>query len=163
MTVGQYVKTCDLFTRTKARRQPPMGELEPLPIPESRWDTISVDFIVELPEAHGHDAVMNVVDSVSKTAHFLPKNTTIMALGAGRLYLAHVWKLHGLPKQVVSDRGPQFISGSLTSCTDFSTSSWQPQRPITHRRMARPNMSTKNWSSTFAYSSTKDRTIGTPP
>src|SRR3979490_786595 len=110
MTVGQYVKTCDLFTRTKARRQPPMGELEPLPIPESRWDTISMDFIVELPEAHGHDAVMNVVDSVSKRAHFLPTNTTITALGAARLYLAHVWKLHGLPKQVVSNRGPQFIS-----------------------------------------------------
>src|SRR3979490_1253648 len=83
-----------------------MGELEPFPIPESRWDTISVDFIVELPEAHSHDAVMNVVDSVSKRAHFLPTNTTITALGAARLYL---WKLHGLPKQVVSDRGPQFI------------------------------------------------------
>src|SRR3979490_792738 len=53
---------------------------------------------------------MNVVDSVSKRAHFLPTNTTIMALRAARLYLAHVWKLHGLPKQVVSDRGPQFIS-----------------------------------------------------
>src|SRR3979490_332312 len=87
-----------------------MGELEPLPIPESRCDTISVDFIVELPEAHGHDGVMNVVDSVSKRAHFLPTNTTITALGAARLYLAHVWKLHGLLKQVVSDQGPQFIS-----------------------------------------------------
>src|SRR3979490_65138 len=55
--MGQYVKTCDLCTRTKARMQPLMGELEPLPIPDSRWDTISVDFIVELPEAHGRDAV----------------------------------------------------------------------------------------------------------
>ena len=87
-----------------------MGELELLPIPESQWDMISMDFIVELPKAHGHDAVMNIVDLVSKRAHFLPTNTTIMALGAARLYLAHVWKLHGLPKQVVSDQGPQFIS-----------------------------------------------------
>src|SRR3979490_3231617 len=101
--VGQYVKICDLCTRTKARRQPPSGELEPLPIPERRWDTISVDFIVELPKAHRHDAVMNVVDSVSKKAHFLPTNTTITALGAAWLYLAHVWKLHGLLKLVVSD------------------------------------------------------------
>ena len=69
-----------------------------------------MDFIVELPEAHGNDVVMNVVDSVSKRAHFLPTNTTITALGVARLYLTHVWKLHGLPKQVVSDRGPQFIS-----------------------------------------------------
>src|SRR3979490_1808426 len=50
---------------------------------------------------------------------------------------------------------------SLASCTDFSASSWQPQRPITHRQMARPNVSTKNWGNTFPYSSTKDRTIGT--
>ena len=78
-----------------------MGELEPLPIPKQWWDMINVDFIMELLEAHGHDAVMNVVDSVSKRAHFLPMNTTITALGAAQLYLAHVWKLHGLPKQVV--------------------------------------------------------------
>jgi len=48
-----------------------MGELEPLPIPEHRWDTISVDFIVKLPEAHGYDAVMNIVDSESKQTHFI--------------------------------------------------------------------------------------------
>ena len=70
---------------------------------------ISVDFIVELPEAHGLDAVMNVVDSVSKRAHFIPTTTTITALGAMQLYLANVWKLHGLLKQVVSDREPQFV------------------------------------------------------
>ena len=88
--IGQYVKTCDLCIRTKARRQPPSGELKPLPISEHCWDMISVDFIVELPKAHGNDAVMNVVDSVSKRAHFLSTNTTIMALGAAWLYLAHV-------------------------------------------------------------------------
>ena len=53
---------------------------------------------------------MNVVDSVSKRAHFIPTNTTITALGAARLYLNNVWKLHGLPNQVVSDRGPQFVA-----------------------------------------------------
>ena len=94
----------------KTQRQPPVGELELLPIPEHQWDTISVNFIVELPEAHGHDAVMNVIDSVSKRAHFIPTNTTIIALRAAWLYLAQVWKLHRLPKQVVSDQGPQFIS-----------------------------------------------------
>ena len=87
-----------------------MGELEPFPIPKYRWDMISMDFIVKLPEAHGHDAVMNIVDSVSKRVHFLPTNTTITALGVARLYLTHVWKLHRLPKQVVSNRGPQFVS-----------------------------------------------------
>ena len=59
-----------------------MGELHPLAIPESRWEVISVDFIGELPDAHGHDAIMNVVDSVGKQAHFIPTTTTIAALEA---------------------------------------------------------------------------------
>ena len=53
---------------------------------------------------------MNVVDSVSKVSHFIPTHTTITALGAARLFLTHIWKLHGLPKQVVSDQGPQFVA-----------------------------------------------------
>ena len=91
-------------------QQPPMGELEPLLIPSQHWDTISMDFIVELPEAHGYNAVMNVVDLMSKQAHFIPTTTTIMALGVAQLYMAHMWKLHGLPGQIVSHWGPQFIA-----------------------------------------------------
>ena len=69
-----------------------------------------MDFIVELPEAHGYNVVMNVVDLVSKRAHFILTTTTIMALRVAWLYMAHMWKLHGLPRQVVSDRGPQFVA-----------------------------------------------------
>jgi hypothetical protein len=86
-----------------------MGELVLLPIPEFRWDTISVDFIVELLESHGYDTIMNVMDSVSKVSHFILTHTTITALGAAHLFLTHVWKLHGLPKQGISDRGLQFV------------------------------------------------------
>ncbi len=64
--VKQYVSTCDMCLRTKPHRQPLTGELHPLPIPAERWDTLSVDFVVELPESAGYDAVMTVVDSVSK-------------------------------------------------------------------------------------------------
>ena len=87
-----------------------MGELEPLLIPGQCWDTISMDFIVELPEAHAHDVVMNVVDSVSKQAHFIPTTNMITALGVAQLYMAHMWKLHGLPRQVVLGWGPQFVA-----------------------------------------------------
>ncbi|GLB45568.1 putative retrotransposable element tf2 155 kda protein type 1-like [Lyophyllum shimeji] len=108
--IGSYTSTCDLCQRTKVRRQLPMGKLHPLPIPEGRWSVVSVDFIIELPEAHGYDAVMVVVDSMGKRAHFIPTHTTCTAMGAANLYRKHVWKLHGLPDAFVSDRGPQFVA-----------------------------------------------------
>jgi transposase InsO family protein len=86
-----------------------MGELQPLPIPEERWHTVSVDFISELPTAHGFDTTMVVVDSVGKRGHFIPTHTMVTALGAAQLFLWNVWKLHGLPTNVLSDRGPQFV------------------------------------------------------
>ena len=108
--IGQYVKTCDLCLQTKVQHQPLIGELSLLPIQEFCWDTISIDFIIELPVSHGYNAVMNVVDSVSKMSHFILTHTTITALGVAHLFLTHVWKLHGLLRQVVSDQGPQFIA-----------------------------------------------------
>jgi len=69
-----------------------------------------MDFIVELPLSSGHDTVMTVVDSVSKQVHFILTHTTVTVEGAAQLFLYQVWKLHGLPKYVVSDRGPQFVA-----------------------------------------------------
>jgi len=63
---------------------------------------LSVDFIVELPCFSGHDAVMTVVDSVSKRAHFILTYTMVTVEEAARLFLHQVWKLHGLPKCVIS-------------------------------------------------------------
>jgi len=88
--IGQYVGTCDLCLRTKPIRQAPVGELHPLWIPDSRWDTLSVDFVVELPLSSGYDAVITVVDSVSKRVHFIPTHTTVTAEGAARLFLYQV-------------------------------------------------------------------------
>jgi len=77
---------------------------------DTQWDTISVDFVVELPESSGHDAIMTVVNAVSKRVHFIPTHTTVTAEGAARLFLHYVWKLHGLLKRVISDCEPQFIA-----------------------------------------------------
>ena len=96
--------------RTKTIRQPPTGELHPLLIPNAPWDTISVDFITELPESNGKDAIMVVVDSITKWSHFISIVTTLTAARTAQLYLQHVWKHHGLPRRVVSDRGPQFVA-----------------------------------------------------
>jgi len=107
--IGQYVSTCDLCLRTKPIRQALVGELHFLQVLDLRWDTLSVDFVMELPLSSGHDTVMTVVDSVSKQAHFIPTHTMVTAEGTAWLFLHQVWKLHGLLKYVVSDHGPQFV------------------------------------------------------
>jgi len=80
--IGQYVSTCDLCFQTKPWRHSPVGELQLLPVPDTRWDTLSVNFVVELPESSRHDAVMTVVDAVFKRVHFIPMHTTVTAEGA---------------------------------------------------------------------------------
>jgi hypothetical protein len=92
------------------QRRRPIGELHPSETPDAPWEVISVDFIVELPESHGYDAIMCVVDSLTKRAHFIPTHTTLNAEGTALLFLKEVWKHHGTPRVVVSDRGPQFIA-----------------------------------------------------
>jgi len=92
-----------------------------------------VDFVVELLLSSGHDTVMMVVDSVSKQAHFIPTHTTVTAEEAARLFLHQVWKLHGLPTCIVSDRGPQFIARftrelyHLLGIKLVSSTAWYPQ------------------------------------
>jgi len=88
--VGRYISTCDMCLQTKSFRHPATGELHPLLIPSAPWDTISVDFIVKLPQSAGHNSIMVVVDSVTKHAHFVSTVTTISATGAAHLFLNHV-------------------------------------------------------------------------
>ena len=106
--IGKYVSTCDMCLCTKVSCQPPV--INPLPVLDASWDTISVNFRVDLPESKGKDAIMVVVNLVTKHAHFVDMVTTLSAAGTARLYVQHIWKHHSLPKKAVSDRGPQFMA-----------------------------------------------------
>jgi len=131
--IKQYVSTCNLCLRTKPMRQAPVGKLHPLWILDSQWNMLSMDFVVELPLSSRHDAVMIVVDSVSKQAHFILMHMTVTMERAARLFLHQVWKLHSLPKYVISDRGPQFIAHftkelyCLLRIKLASSTAWHPQ------------------------------------
>jgi len=150
--VGQYVRTCNHCLQTKIQQRCLVRELHPLPTPENHWDVISVDFIVELPDSHGYDVVMNVVDSVGKQAHFIPTDTTITTLGATRLFLHNVWKLHGFPHHVISDWGPQFVAEftqelyRLLGIMLLTTTTYHPQ---VDRQMERINQELEQYLQVF--------------
>jgi hypothetical protein len=65
-----------------------------------------MDFITHLPESHGHNAILVIVDRLTKMKHFIACKGTCDAEEVAHLFLKHVWKLHGLPKTIISDRGP---------------------------------------------------------
>ena len=70
---------------------------------------MSMDFVVELPRTkHGHDAIWVVVDRFSKMVHIAPTTSQVTALDTANLFLEHVFDAHGLPREVIFDRGPQF-------------------------------------------------------
>ena len=108
--VNEYVKTCDTCARNKTPRRAPYGKLKPLPIPEGPWQSVSMDFIVELPPSNGFDAIYVCVDRLTKMAHFCPTRSNVTAEQTAQLYLQYVFKNHGLPVDIISDRGSQFIS-----------------------------------------------------
>ena len=78
-------------------------------IPYCQWQIILVNFITELPQSHGYDSILIAVDCLSKWAHFITTTSNITSLGVAQLFQDGVWKLHGLPEEVISDRGPQFV------------------------------------------------------
>jgi len=108
--VDQYVRNCAECQRSRRSRHASFGVLRPLPVPEKPWEDISMDFVTELPEYEGYDAIWVVVDRLSKMRHFVPCHTTINARGLAEIFLKEVVRLHGLPKTIISDRGPQFAA-----------------------------------------------------
>jgi len=108
--IGQYVSICNLCLQTKPWRHSPVDELQPLSVLDAQWDMLSINFVVELLESSGHDAIMTIMDSVSKRVHFVPMYTTVTVEGAARLFLHYVWKLYSLPRHVVSNCRPQFMA-----------------------------------------------------
>ncbi len=101
--VEEYVKTCLTCQQNRTFDKKQAGLLQPLPILEGLWESVSMDFMVSLPPSRGFDAIMVVVGQFNKMAHFIPTNDSATAQKTGRLFFTHVFKHHGLPKDIVLD------------------------------------------------------------
>ena len=110
-SVAEYVAICDTCQRVKAEHQRPAGLLQPLKIPEWKWEEITMDFIVRLPRTQkGYNSIWVVVDRLTKVAHFIPVNTTYSGARLAELYISRIVCLHGVPKKIIFDRGSHFTS-----------------------------------------------------
>jgi len=108
--VGRYVEGCDLCQRMKNRTEKPVGKLKLSEVSEKPWTYLMVDFITKLPVLAGKDAILVVCDRLSKMTYFVATTEGTSAEGLARLFRDNMWKLHGLPESVMSDKGPQFAA-----------------------------------------------------
>ena len=114
--VAQYVQDCEMCSRNKAPNTKKAGLLSPLPIPGRPWESIGMDFITHLPRTKaGYTALYVVVDRLTKLVHMTPTTDTATAADTAQLFLDMVFKHHGLPSSIVSDRDVKFTSSFWTS------------------------------------------------
>jgi hypothetical protein len=109
--IARYVTKCDTCRCVKAIHMKAARPLQSLSIPTWKWEDVSMDFIVGLPKtAKGFDSIWVIIDRLTKTTHFLPIKTYYPVITYSQIYVARILSLHGVPKTIMSDRGPQFVS-----------------------------------------------------
>lgn len=107
----EYVKTCTECQKAKSLNTKPFGKLRPFPPPSKKWEEISMDFIFDLPRtSNKNTGILVVVDKLSKQTHFIPLDSKINAKGTADLFYKEVYKQHGLPRKIISDRDSRFTS-----------------------------------------------------
>jgi hypothetical protein len=108
--INTYVQGCHTCQRNKTHRHQPVGLLQPLPIPSGPWRSISIDAIVKLPVSDNYDSIMVIVCRLTKMAHFLPFKEEGFTSEHLAILFNFIFRLHGIPQDIVSDRGPVFTS-----------------------------------------------------
>ena len=181
--VKDYVLSCTTCARTKVPRHKPYSLLKQLPIPEKPWNSISMDFIEQLPLFSGFTSILLVIDHLSKQCIFIPTYDTITSPELAKLFLLHVFPKHGVPSHITSDRGTEFISHffrSLGKALDIRlhfTSSYHPEgdgqteqinQTLEQYLQIYSNYQQDNWSellplTEFSYNNAPSATTGVSP
>jgi hypothetical protein len=108
--VEKWVQQCDTCQRIKIFPRKPPGELKPIDPTPRPWGIVTSDLITGLPLCKGFDSIWTATDKGKKMIHIAPTTSTLDSEGLYRLYLQHVWRLHGTQDKLITDRGPQFAS-----------------------------------------------------
>src|SRR6266508_429474 len=141
--IAKYISECDVCQRVKADHLKSAGQLQPLAILSWKWEDIHMDFIVGLPRTpKGNDSIWVIVDRLTKTAHFIPVKTRYPTKTYAELYISRIVCLHGVPKTITSDRGPQFVAR-------FWEQSSSIVLLIIRRLVVKLSESTKSWKTCY--------------
>jgi hypothetical protein len=108
--VKAFVQSCSICQQAKPERVRYPGLLQPLPVPEIAWEIVSLDFVEGLPPSGQFKCILVVVDKFSKLDHFVPLKHPFTALTVAGAYMENVYKLHGMPASLLSDRDRIFTS-----------------------------------------------------
>lgn len=107
-TIRTFVQERSICQQAKSEHVKLPGLLEPLPVPTQAWAVISMDFIEGLHVSNRYDMIMVVIGKFTKYAHFLPLSYPFTALQVAQAYIHNIYKLHGLPQSIISDRDKIF-------------------------------------------------------
>ena len=112
------MKNCDTCQRSKAVRHAPYGLLQPKEVPDQPWRAIAMDFITDLPESDGYDMIHIVIDRLTKMSYFISCKKDLDARQFTSLFMQHIVRLHGIPRDIITDRGSLFTSGLWKQITE---------------------------------------------
>jgi len=108
--VHSFVSSCSICQQAKPDRAKYPGLLQPLPVPDGAWQTISMDFVEGLPKSGVFDTILVVVDKFSKYSHFIALKHPFTAASVATVFMSNIYKLHDMPVAIVSDRDRVFTS-----------------------------------------------------
>jgi hypothetical protein len=109
-SIKTFISSCDICQRIKDSTRRPAGLLQPLSVPSRRFEQVSLDLITQLPKSKsGYDAIVVFIDRLSKFTYFCPTTSNVDAPGVAHLFFSTVWRHHGLPEAIISDRDPRFV------------------------------------------------------
>ncbi|PKA50779.1 putative mitochondrial protein [Apostasia shenzhenica] len=109
-SVRKVVRECEVCQKNKVENIASPGLLQPLPIPSRLWTDITMDFIEGLPSSYSKHSIWVIVDRLSKFAHFISLSHPYTAAVLAQIFIEHIYRLHGMPERIVSDRDPIFMS-----------------------------------------------------
>jgi hypothetical protein len=101
---------CDTFQHNKGETIKTLGTLQPLLIPPVIWTDISMEFIIGLPKSSNKSVIMVVFDRLSKHSHFCSLQIFFISSTVSQIFMDNIFKLHGMPHSIVSDRDPTFTN-----------------------------------------------------